>query len=228
MVSAVTWPGDMRLIDLSHTVGHGLVTYPGLPAPVISDHLSRKDSEGRYAPGTTFHIARIEMVANTGTYLDAPSHRWADGADTSQLALEQVAGLDAIVIDTHGIRKITPAVIRHHDLAGRAVLFLTRWSRFFGKPEYGNGRHPFVARETAEALVKAKAALVGIDSLNIDDTEDLERPAHSILLRANIPIVEHLTNLEEMPAEGSRFFAVPPKFAGVGTFSVRAFALLPA
>ena len=217
----------MRLIDLSHPVGHGVVTYPGLPAPVVSDHLSRKDSEGRYAPGTTFHIARIEMVANTGTYIDAPSHRWEDGPDISQLQLAQIANLDTMVIDTHGIRKITPAVIRHHDLTGRAVLFLTRWSRYFGTAEYGSGRHPFVARETAEALVRAKVALVGIDSLNIDDTADLERPAHTLLLRANIPIVEHLANLEELPVSGARFFAVPPNFAGVGTFTVRAFALVP-
>jgi kynurenine formamidase len=216
----------MRLIDLSHTVGHGVVTYPGLPPPVVTDHLSRKDSEGRYAPGTTFHIAKIEMVANTGTYLDAPSHRWADGADIAQLSLGQVANLDALVIDTRGIRKITTTLVKHHDLAGRAVLFLTRWSRFFGTADYA-GRHPFLARETAEALVKAKVALVGIDSLNIDDTADLERPAHTLLLRANIPIVEHLTNLEELPPEGARFFAVPPRFAGVGTFTVRAFALLP-
>ena len=215
------------MIDLSHPVGHGVITYPGLPAPVVTDHLSRKDSGARYAPGTTFHIARIDMVANTGTYIDAPSHRWEDGADIAHLALEQVANLEAVVIDAHGIRKINASMVRRYDVGGRAVLFFTRWSRFFGKPEYGAGRHPFLARETAEALVEAKAALVGIDSLNIDDTADLERPAHTLLLRANIPIVEHLTNLEALPATGARFFAVPPRFTGVGTFTVRAFGLIP-
>lgn len=215
----------MALIDLSHPVAHGTTTYPGLPAPIITDYLSREDSKARYAPDTTFHIARIDMVANTGTYIDAPSHRYAEGDDISRLRLEQVANVDAIVIDTRGIRKIVPAVFRSHDVTGRAVLFLTRWSRYFGTSEYGNGRNPFVSREGAEALVEAKAALVGIDSMNIDDPADGARPAHSILLRANIPIVEHLTNLDQVPARGARFFAVPARFAGVGSFPVRAFVL---
>lgn len=215
----------MALIDLSQPVAHGTITYPGLPAPVISDHLSREASKAKYAPGTTFQIARIDMVANTGTYIDAPSHRYEDGDDISNLALKQVANLDAVVIDTRGIRKIVPTVFRNHNVAGRAVLFLTRWSRYFGTPDYGNGRNPFVAKEGAEALVAAKAALVGIDSLNIDDPNDPARPAHTILLGANIPIVEHLTNLDQVPASGARFFAVPARFAGVGSFPVRAFVL---
>lgn len=214
----------MALIDLSHPVAHGTITYPGLPAPVITDYLSREDSKGRYAPDTTFHIARIDMVANTGTYIDAPSHRYAEGDDISRLRLEQVANIDAIVIDTRGIRKIVPAVFRRHDVTGRAVLFFTRWSRYFGTPVYGD-RSPFITKESAEALVEAKAALVGIDSLNIDDPTDGTRPAHTILLGANIPIVEHLTNLDQVPAQGSRFFAVPARFAGVGSFPVRAFVL---
>ena len=218
----------MPLIDLSHHIANGMITYPGLPAPVISDHLSREDSKKRYADGTTFQIARVDMVGNTGTYIDAPSHRYEDGGDISNLALEQIANLEAVVIDPRGLRKIVPTVLRNVDLAGRAVLFLTRWSRFFGTAEYGNGRNPFVTRETAEALVEAKAALVGIDSLNIDDPADAARPAHTILLRANIPIVEHLTNLDQLPPKGSRFFAVPARFEGMGSFPVRAFAITSA
>jgi kynurenine formamidase len=164
------------------------------------------------------------MVVNTGTYIDAPSHRYAEGDDISQLRLEQVADLEAVVIDTRGLRKIVPAVFRGRDLSGRAALFLTRWSRYFGTPDYGN-RSPFITKESAEALVEAKAALVGIDSLNVDDPSDAARPAHTILLRANIPIVEHLTNLDQVPAQGSRFFAVPARFVGVGSFPVRAFVL---
>jgi kynurenine formamidase len=215
----------MPLIDLSHPIGHGTITYPGLPAPVISDHLSREASKTKYAPGTTFQIGRIEMVANTGTYIDAASHRFEGGKDIAELKLEQVANLEGIVVDTHGLRKIVPTVFKGRDLGGKAVLFLTRWSRYFGTPDYGNGRHPFISKEAAEALVEAKAALVGIDSLNIDDTADGARPTHTALLRADIPIVEHLTNLDKLPAEGFRFFAVPPPFVGMGTFTVRAFAL---
>ena len=211
------------LIDLSHSVGDGTVTYPGLPGPRISDHLSREASKKVYAPGTTFQIAKIEMVANTGTYVDAPSHRWHDGADLSALRLESVADLPGLVID-HGSER---ALLAHAigEVRGRAVIIRTGWSRHFATPEYGHGKHPFVSREAAEALVAGGAALVGIDSLNIDDTSDATRPAHTILLRAGIPIVEHLTSLEKLPAAGFRFFAAPAKFRGVGTFPVRAFAI---
>jgi kynurenine formamidase len=216
----------VTLVDLSHTIAHGTVTYPGLPAPSISDHLSREASKERYAPGTTFHIARIEMIANTGTYLDAPSHRWEDGADVAALPLESMADLDGVAIDARELgRAIGPSSFASMDIEGRAVLFHTGWSRHFGTPAYGSG-HPYLTRATAEALVAAKPRLVGIDSLNIDDTEDLARPAHSLLLRAGIPIVEHLTALDRLPANGFRFFAVVPKFRGVGTFTVRAFAVV--
>ena len=215
----------MTLIDLSHTIGHGTVTYPGLPAPSITDYLSREASKERYAPGTTFHIARIDMVANTGTYLDAPSHRWEDGADLAALPLETMADLDGVVVDARTLgRAIEPSSFQSINVQGRAVLFHTGWSRHFGTPAYGSG-NPFLTRAAAEALVAGKAKLVGIDSLNIDDTEDLARPAHTLLLRAGIPIVEHLRALDRLPPSGFRFFAVVPKFRGVGTFPVRAFAL---
>ncbi|MBM4384737.1 MAG: cyclase family protein [Deltaproteobacteria bacterium] len=216
----------MPLVDLSHTIRDGLVTYPGLPAPRISDHLSRAASRERYAAGTEFHIAKIELVANTGTYLDAPSHRWADGADLSGVALEKLAELPALVVDLPpGARAITardlPSGVR-----GCAVLLRTGWSAHFGTPRYFEP-HPHLSADGAEALVSGDAALVGIDSLNIDDIAGGERPVHSLLLRAGIPIVEHLTNLAALPASGFRFFALPPKIAGMGTFPVRAFAALP-
>jgi kynurenine formamidase len=215
-----------RLVDLSHAIEHGLRTYPGLPEPTVGAFLTHDDSRGRYAPGTEFHIGRIEMVANTGTYLDSPFHRWRDGADVSALPLESLAELPGHVVDSPSSgRRIDASSLPAGDLSGCAVLFRTGWSRHWGTPRYFEG-HPFVAGEVAARLVAARVALVGIDSLNIDDTEGGERPVHSALLRAGIPIVEHLTRLDALPASGFRFFAVPVKVRGMGTFPVRAFARL--
>jgi kynurenine formamidase len=215
-----------RLVDLSHTVEHGLVTYPGLPAPAIDAFLSHDESRARYAPGTEFHIGRIAMVANTGTYLDAPFHRFRDGADLAALPLERLAELPGVVIEAApGVRAIGPAALPARDLRGRAVLVRTGWSRHFGRRAYFEG-HPFLTADAAAALVDAGAALVGIDSLNVDDTADGARPVHTALLAAGIPVVEHLTGLDVLPAEGFRFFAVPVKVRGMGTFPVRAFAAL--
>jgi kynurenine formamidase len=217
----------MPLVDLSHTIRDGLVTYPGLPAPRITDHLSREASRASYAPGTEFQIGRIEMVANTGTYLDSPAHRWADGADLAGLDLERLADLPGLVVELPaGARAFAAHHLPASDLRGHAVLLRTGFSQHFATPRYFQG-HPFVAADAAAALVERGAALVGIDSLNIDDTAGGERPAHSLLLRAGIPIVEHLTNLAALPREGFRFFAVPPRVAGMGTFPVRAFARVP-
>lgn len=204
------------LIDLSHSVGHGTITYPGLPAPNVSDHLTRDASRATYAPGTTFRISRIEMVANTGTYIDAPSHRWEGAADIAHLPLESVADLEAIVVDGTKLAGET--------FAGCAVLFRTGWSRHFGTPAYGVG-HPYLTTDTAHELVEGRAALVGIDSLNIDDTRDGARPVHSQLLAAGIPIVEHLAHLDALPARRFRFFAIPAKIEGMTSFPVRAFAI---
>ena len=216
-----------RLVDLSHVVADGLVTYPGLPAPVVGEHLSREASRGRYAEGTTFHIGKIEMVANTGTYLDAPFHRFAAAPDLADLELAQLANLPGVVVDApRGQRGIDLESVPTGGLRGCAVLFRTGWSRHFGTPAYAEG-HPFLTAAVAETLVARGAALVGIDSLNIDDTADGARPVHTALLRAGIPIVEHLTALASLPAEGFRFFAVPVKVRGMGTFPVRAFALVP-
>ncbi|HMC21943.1 MAG TPA: cyclase family protein [Thermoanaerobaculia bacterium] len=213
------------LVDLSHTVEHGMVTYQGLPAPVISDFLSRQASRLRYAGGTEFHIGRIDMVANTGTYLDAPAHRFAEGADVAAIELDQVADLPAVLIRTAG--PIEPNAIQNLDLRGKALLIHTGWSRHWRTDTYFNNKHPFVTRGAAEVMAKSGVRVVGIDSYNIDDTSDLTRPAHTELLRAGVLIVEHLTNLDALPDSGAiRFFAVPVKVRGLGTFPVRAFAMV--
>jgi len=221
-------PRAARLIDVSHEIADGLVTYRGLPAPVITDYLTRAASRGIYGADTEFHIGKIEMVANTGTYLDAPAHRHADGIDIAELPLELVANLDAVVLRSAATRQgraLDADVFAAHDLRGKAVLVHTGWDAHWHTEQYFNG-HPFLTRAAAEQLVTAGARLVGIDSLNIDDTADLTRPAHTLLLRAGIPVVEHLCNLAALPATGFKFFAVPVKVKGMGTFPVRAFALV--
>lgn len=214
----------MRAIDLSHTVEPGMVTYPGLPGPVVSDFWSREASRAHYAEGTEFHIARIDMVANTGTYLDTPYHRYADGHDLDGLRLEQVADVPGVVVDGRATGATDVDTLDGVAVTGRAVLIRTGWDRHWRSDRYADRDHPFITAELANALVQRRAAVVGIDSINIDDTSRGERPAHSILLRAAVPIVEHLTNLGALRGD-FRFFAVPVRFAGVGTFPVRAFAL---
>ena len=216
-----------RFIDVSHTVQHGVVTYKGLPAPIICDYLTREDSRSHYAPGTEFYIGKIEMVANTGTYVDSPFHRFADGKDLSELPLESLANLDAVVVhwDQARGRAIDASVFRGIGPAGKAVLVHTSWSTHYATEQYFEG-HPFLTRDAAQYLRDAGAKLVGIDSLNIDDTADGTRPAHTILLGSEIPVAEHLTNLAALPDQGFRFFAVPVKVKAFGTFPVRAFGLV--
>ena len=211
------------IIDLSQPIRDGLVTYPGLPAPVITDHLSREASRSRYAPGHEFQIGRIEMVANTGTYLDTPFHRYADGWDLSRLDLARVVNVPGVVVESPSTGPIDASVLAGVELAGRAVLFRTGWSRHFGTDQYGDPSHPGLDAAAALALVAGGAGLVGIDSVNIDLTTGGERPAHSALLAAGIPIVEHLANLETL-TEPFWFTAVPPRVHGMGSFPVRAFA----
>jgi arylformamidase len=213
-----------RLIDLSHTVEHGLVTYKGLPAPIICDYLSREASRKFYAPGIEFQIGKIEMVSNTGTYLDSPFHRYADGKDLSQLELAKLADLPGIKISSLGKQAIDSSAFPDaKHLAGKAVLVETGWSRHWNTAEYYEG-HPFLTEDAAKLLADARVALVGIDSHNIDDVQDLRRPVHSTLLAREIPIVEHMTNFAQLPERDFRFFAVPVKIKGFGTFPVRAFA----
>ncbi|HEY1907284.1 MAG TPA: cyclase family protein, partial [Myxococcaceae bacterium] len=221
--------GKRRLVDLSHPIHHGLVTYPGLPAPEITDHLSREASAGKYAPGVTFQIGRISLVANTGTYLDSPWHRWADGPDLAGLALEQLVDLTAVLLRATGTgrRGIEVLDLAPLEVRGKAVLLHTGWDQHFGTPRYAQ-EAPFLSDAGAAWLVEHGAALVGIDSINIDDMGDAARPAHSRLLRAGIPIVEHLRGLDQLPATGFRFSAVPPRIQGLGTFPVRAHAVIDA
>jgi kynurenine formamidase len=215
------------LIDVSHVVESGMVTYKGLPAPLVCDFLSREASRKVYAPGTEFHIGRIDMVANTGTYLDAPFHRFADGIDVADLPLGRVAHLPGLVvrIDPAAGRAVAREAFAGLDVRGRAVLVQTGWDRHWRTDRYFEG-HPFLTTDAATWLVEAGAALVGIDSLNIDDTADLTRPVHTALLGAGIPIAEHLTGLARLPDADFRFFAVPVKVRGMGTFPVRAFAVV--
>jgi len=218
---------EIRYVDLSQIVESGTVSHRGLPAPVICDYLSREASRSRYAAGTEFHIAGIEMVANTGTYIDCPFHRFADGQDFTQIALDRFADLDAVVVRiAHGG---SPAIgadaFRGLELHGRAVLVHSGWDRHWGSDAY-LGEHPFLTEDAAICLRDSGAALVGIDSMNIDDTRGNARPVHTILLGAGILIAEHLCNLGNVPDEGFAFSAVPAKFKGVGTFPVRAMARL--
>jgi arylformamidase len=212
----------MRLIELNHVIEDGMVTYKGLPAPVICDYLSRVDSRGNYAEGTEFQIGQITMVSNTGTYLDTPFHRYADGDDLAAVALDRVANLPGRVVSTTGTA-IGPDAFAGLDVRGLAVLFHTGWDRHWRTDAYFSG-HPFLTADAARALRDGGAALVGIDSHNIDDTAGNTRPVHTTLLGAGIPIVEHMTGLALLPESGFRFHAAPPRIRGMGTFPVRAHA----
>jgi len=216
-------------VDLSHSIEDGMVTYRGLPAPLICDHISREQSRQHYAPGTEFHIGQVTMVANTGTYLDSPFHRYADGADIAALALDTLADLDAVVIRVTGMteRAIGRNAFMANEVRGKAVLVHTGWAQHWRTDQYFEN-HPFLTEEAATYLRDAGARLVGIDSLNIDDTGDGRRPVHTTLLGAGIPIVEHLCRLERLSIDGFTFTATPVKVRGMGTFPVRAYATVPA
>jgi kynurenine formamidase len=231
-------PSAHRVVDLSHVIREGLVTYPGLPAPVFTPHLTREDSISHYAPGTQFAMDNITMIGNTGTYLDSPYHRYEGGTDLAGLDLATLVDLPAEVfhlrdvspggggVGSGGAREIPASVFFDRELRGAAVLLDTGWSRLFGAPEYAHGA-PFLGAAGVAELIRQGVALVGIDSLNIDDTESGgERPAHTGLLAAGIHVVEHLTNLDALPPSGARFTAAPPAVEGFGTFPVRAFATL--
>ncbi len=217
-----------QLIDLSHTVEHGMITYKGLPAPIICDYLSREDSRSHYSDGTEFHIGQIEMIANTGTYVDSPFHRFAHGKDLSELPLASLAYVEAVVVRAveRSQRAITAAAFAGLEVRGKAVLVHTGWDAHWRTDQYFEG-HPFLTADAAQLLKEAGAVIVGIDSLNIDDTADGRRPVHTALLGADIPVVEHLCRLDQLPPSDIRFFAVPVKVKAFGTFPVRAFAAVP-
>ena len=215
-----------KLIDLSHTVEHGMITYKGLPAPIICDFLSREDSRKHYAEGTEFNIGKIEMVANTGTYVDSPFHRFADGIDLSELPLESLVNLEGIVVRVQNLgRAISAKAFKDVDVKGKAVLVHTDWARHWGADQYFEG-HTFLTKDAAEFLVESGAAFVGIDTYNIDDTTDGARPVHTTLLGNKIPICEHMCGFELLPDTGFRFHAAPVKVKAMGTFPVRAYAVL--
>ena len=216
---------DFELIDVCHTIEHGMITYKGLPAPVIGDYLTREESRTRYAPPTEFHIGKIEMVANTGTYLDSPFHRYARGKDLAALDLYSVANLDGIVVRCSE-RAIDENVFRGIDVKDKAVLVHTGWDMHWRTEEYSSGNHPYLTEAAATYLAKNSATLVGIDSFNIDATSDGNRPAHTVLLGHDIPVVEHLCGLGALPDSGFKFFAVPVKVRNFGTFPVRAFGIV--
>ena len=218
---------QMKWIELSHTVEDGMITYKGLPAPLICDHLSRLQSRQLYAAGTEFQIGKITMVANTGTYIDSPFHRFEHGVDIAGLSLQSIAELAGVVIRAtqRSSRAISRQAFAALDVAGKAVLIHTGWAAHWRTDQYFEG-HPFLTRDAAEYLRDAGAALVGIDSYNIDDIADGQRPVHTALLGAGIPIVEHMRGLDQLPDTGFRFSAVPPRIKGMGTFPVRAYATL--
>ena len=217
---------NKKLIDLSHEIEQGMITYKGLPAPIICDYLSREESRKHYAEGTEFNISKIEMVANTGTYVDSPFHRFADGIDLSQLPLESLADLEGLVVHVQTLgRSISAKTFHGLEIKNKAVLIHTDWSRHWRTDQYFEG-HPFLTRDAAEFLVGAGAAFVGIDTYNIDDITDGTRPAHTLLLGNQIPLCEHMCGLENLPDRGFRFHAVPVKVKAFGTFPVRAYAVL--
>jgi arylformamidase len=215
-----------KLIDLSHEVEHGMITYKGLPAPIICDFLSREDSRRHYAAGTEFNIGKIELVANTGTYVDSPFHRFDDGIDLAELPLESLVDLDGVVVRVQNLgRAISAKAFNGIHLRGKAVLVQTGWARHWRTDHYFEG-HPFLTRDAAEFLAGSAAAFVGIDTYNIDDTSDGTRPVHTVLLGNRIPICEHMRGFENLPDSGFRFHAAPVKVKAMGTFPVRAYAVL--
>jgi arylformamidase len=219
---------DRAWVELSHPIVAGMITYPGIPGPEVTPHLTREQSRERYAPGTEFAMDRISMIGNTGTYLDSPLHRYADGADLAGLPLSALADLPAAVVRTAGstVRGVDVGALAAVEVRDRAVLLHTGGDRHWGSPDYARDA-PYLTEAGAGWLVEHGARLVGIDSVNIDDIEDPSRPAHTVLLAAGIPIVEHLTGLEQLPPTGARFTAAPPRVVGFGTFPVRASASVP-
>ncbi|NJC14649.1 kynurenine formamidase [Micromonospora profundi] len=221
-----------RLVELSHVITDGMITLPGWPAPRIEDWLTFEASRANYAPGTEFHVSRIDMIANTGTYLDTPAHRWSRGDDLTEVSLDRLADLPGVVVRVPaGTRAVDRLMLAPYEVTGRAVLLHTGWAEHFGTERYSAPEAPYLTGDAAQALADAGAALVGIDSINIDDMGPQAggvRPAHSTLLAAGIPIVEHLTGLDALPPSGFRFTAAPPMVRGMGTFPVRAFAVVDA
>jgi kynurenine formamidase len=226
--SATAAPAAYDVIDLTHPIEPGMITYPGLPGPEITDHMSWEQSREHYAPGTEFHIAKISMVANTGTYLDAPAHRHRGADDLAALPLDRTAAVPGLLVDVTGSDRpgVDRLALAPYDVRGRAVLIRTGWDRHWRTPEYGGADAPFLTPDAAAWLVDAGATLVGIDSVNIDSVKDPQRPAHTLLLAAGIPVLEHLRGLDRLPAQDFRLHAAPVPVRGMATFPVRAYAVV--
>ncbi|MBP2319803.1 kynurenine formamidase [Kibdelosporangium banguiense] len=216
-------PRQRRIVELSHVIKHGMTTHTGLPGPEIGTWLSFEES--KYAPGTEFQIGKISTVGNTGTYVDSPGHRFRDGHDSSQVGLDKLVDLAGVVVRA-GERRIDRKLLLAYEVQGKAVLINTDWDQRWGTDGYISGQHPFLTKDAAEWLVEQGATLIGIDSMNVDDTTDGTRPAHTALLSAGIPVVEHMTGLGKLPPHGFRFHAAPPKVEGMSTFPVRAYAII--
>jgi arylformamidase len=216
-----------KFVEVSHVIEPGMKTYPGLPEPVDDVLMSYEDSRARYATDTEFYIASLHLCGNTGTYVDAPIHRFRGGADLAALPLERLAALPVLVIDVRRApqRRIGADVLRGRDCRGKAVLFHTGWSRHWRTDRYFDP-NPCLTRECCEELIAAGAVFAGIDSLNIDDTDDGSRPAHTLLLGAGIPICEHMTNLDAVPQDGGQLHAVPIAWRGGASFPVRAYVIV--
>ena len=215
----------MRLIDLSHVIEDGMVTYKGLPAPHICDFLSREASRANYPAGTEFQIGQITLVGNTGTYLDTPFHRYADGEDLADVGLERLVDLPGLVVRAPTDGAVDADAFDGLDVSGKAVLVHTGWDRHWRTEVYYEG-HPFLTEAAANQLAEGGVRLVGIDSYNIDDTAGRARPVHSRLLGSGVLIVEHMCALDQLPDGPFRFHAAPPKVRGFGTFPVRAIAMV--
>ena len=216
-----------RVVDLSHEVHAGLFTHPGLPGPVTSAFASREQYRASY--GTEFQVDRVELVGNTGTYLDSPFHRFPDGDDLAALPLESVVDLPVLVVDGPDRavdERLLAAALDGVEPTGSAVLLRTGGDAAWGREEYAHDA-PFLTAGGADWLAARRPALVGIDSVNIDDLADTTRPAHTALLGAGVLVCEHLTGLAALPTRGARLHAAPVKWRGVGTWPVRAYALVP-
>jgi len=216
-----------KYIELNHIIRDGMITYKGLPAPIICDYLSREDSKSNYEVGTSFQIGKMELVGNTGTYVDCPFHRFENGKDLSEVALEKFVDLETVLIEApyqNGLA-INADFFKGYDIENKAVLVCTGWSEHWTTDQYFED-HPYLTEDAAIFLKEQNVVLVGIDSLNIDNTNDGARPVHTILLGNDILIVEHMNNLESLIGKSFLFSAVPPRIEKFGTFPVRAFATI--
>ncbi len=216
------------ILDLSHEISAGLVTYPGLAPPELSTVLSRAETAAWLGPGVSFEVTSLTLVGNTGTYIDAPLHYHAGLADIGELPLDRLVDVPIALVTALDVTSIgRDRLDEPGRLAGRAVLIHTGWARHWGTPSYAGPGSPHLTADAVAALIDAGPAVVGIDSLNVDDPDDPARPAHQGLLGAGIPIIEHLANLESMPAGGARLTALPAPVRGMASFPVRAVAVCP-